>query len=55
MQISLLLEREPFPDILERTLERFLPTLTGDLHRVRWSPKSVSPDPEAQHWFCNRV
>ncbi len=53
MQISLLLEREPFPDILGRTLEGFLPQLTGDLHRVRWSPKSVSPDPEAQHWFCN--
>jgi len=53
MQISLLLKREPFPDILERTLEGFLPQLTGHSHRVRWSPKSARPDPEAQHWFCN--
>ncbi len=53
MQISLLLEREPFPDILERTLEGFLPHITGHSHRVRWTPRSMSPAPEAQQWFCN--
>ena len=53
MQISLLLEREPFPEIIARTLERFLPQLTGRLHRVRWAAKSRSPNSGAQQWFCN--
>lgn len=40
MRISLLLEREPFGEILERTLERFLPSLTGCPHTVTWYPRN---------------
>ena len=36
MRISLLLQREPFGEILCATLERFLPQLTGHTHQVKW-------------------
>lgn len=53
MRISLLREREPFPEILTRTLERFLPQITGKQHRVRWAPIFRSRDAAAQRWLCN--
>ena len=36
MRISLLLQREPFGEIVERTLATFLESWTGQPHEVRW-------------------
>lgn len=53
MRISLLLEREPFPEIFERTLTGFLRDRTGETHEVRWhAGKPASP--KGQVWLCNQ-
>jgi hypothetical protein len=55
MRISLLLQREPFGEILERTLSGFFQSRFGRSHIVRWWPKlsSANPDPNSQIWLCN--
>ena len=55
MRISLLLEREPFDAILVKTLERFLPVVSGREHSVRWRvDSSASREAEGgQTWLCN--
>ena len=57
MRISLLLQREPFGEILERTLANFLQSTTGQAHKVRWYPKNPGARTIAQDgyqpWFCN--
>jgi len=57
MKIQQLLEREPFGDILEATLERFLRDRFGKNYRITWYPHN--PGLRAIHrqgqqaWFCN--
>ena len=54
MRISLLLEREPFGAILVKTLERFLPVVTGREHRVQWCvDPSTCETVGGQTWLCN--
>lgn len=57
MRISLLLEREPFGEILVRTLERFLPNVTGRPHEVTWYPRNPGVRTLVrrgqQPWLCN--
>ena len=55
MRISLLIEREPFGEILEKTLAGFFQSRFGQSHTVRWRPKlsSSDPDPNTQIWLCN--
>lgn len=59
MRISLLLKREPFGEILERTLESFLPNLTGTEHHVQWAERpaalirSTTNGSTHQVWVCN--
>ncbi len=55
MRISLLLQREPFGRILEKTLKVFLDEKFKGTYRVKWS-KTKSFDTESsdsQHWLCN--
>lgn len=40
MRVSLLLEREPFPEILEATLSRYWTATTGRPTRVVWAPQA---------------
>lgn len=59
MKIQQLLQREPFGDIIEKTLSRFLSCRFGRTYQVRWrrlqafnslrSPRSVS----SETWYCN--
>ena len=57
MKIQQLLQREPFGDILEATLDRFLCDCFGESYRVTWYPHN--PGLRAIHrrgqqaWFCN--
>jgi hypothetical protein len=53
MRISLLLEREPFGQILEETLPELLVALTGRRHRVRWLESRGASRPDEQTWLCN--
>ena len=55
MRISLLIEREPFGEILEKTLAGFFQSRFGQSYTVRWRPKlsSLNPDPNTQIWLCN--
>ena len=65
MRISLLLQREPFGEILCRTLERFLAGQDDRKYSVRWHPRrpafsgmfgrpARSSDSESpQRWLCN--
>ena len=55
MRISLLLQREPFGEILCRTLERYLEAQDGVSRTVRWHhrrPAAAEPA-ESQRWLCN--
>ena len=51
MKIEILLEREPFGEILERTLERFLTTETEQKYEVTWLEEL--PDSTSGLWLCN--
>lgn len=57
MRISLLLQREPFGQILEKTLARFWQAQYGQPYRVRWY--AGRPNLQAMHkrgeqpWLCN--
>lgn len=57
MKISLLLAREPFPEIFEETMERHLAEVTGIPCRVRWRQRSrlerVAHQPRPKEWLCN--
>jgi hypothetical protein len=53
MRISLLLEREPFGQILEETLPALIVALTGRRHRVRWLGRAGGRGPDEQTWLCN--
>ncbi len=53
MRISLLLAREPFGTIVERTLENFLPMLTGRPQEVHWRERSAVQAPQAQRFWVN--
>lgn len=55
MKISLLIQREPFGEILEKTLSAFLERRYGKLSLVKWRSNSLSAkqNPENQIWLCN--
>ncbi len=56
MRISLLLEREPFPRILERTLARFWGEQYGREFSVTWQPLTLAGRREStstQSWLVN--
>ena len=53
MRISLLLEREPFGQILAATLAWFWSERYGAPYRVEWVPRTVATIPGAQTWYCN--
>jgi thiamine kinase-like enzyme len=55
MKISTLLEREPFEEIFENTLESFLASWSGQAHVVKWEPKASlnKSSMSQQHWYCN--
>lgn len=57
MRISLLLQREPFGEILCRTLERFLDGPDDGKHSVSWHPRRPLFSRSrggSQRWLCNR-
>ncbi len=53
MKISLLMSREPFDNIFEKTLTSFLNDFTNDSHRVKWYPKKYKNTAAVQKWYCN--
>jgi hypothetical protein len=55
MRISLLLKREPFGKILERTLTRFLKERYGESHKVKWRNGYLKSKlyQKEQIWYCN--
>ena len=54
MRISLLLNREPFPEIIESTLAKFWRHQHGREFRVRWQPDRANSMAEGeQAWICN--
>jgi hypothetical protein len=57
MRISLLLEREPFGKVLEKTFAEFLSERFGRVFGVKWKIGRVWPhlsaDNTAQVWLCN--
>ncbi len=54
MKISLLLERENFKEIFEKTLETFLEDFTGIKHEVNWYSKQHGNFLHlSQKWYCN--
>lgn len=55
MRISLLLQREPFGKILEKTLAVFLQSRFGQSCEVKWRKASflANPDTHKQIWLCN--
>ncbi len=55
MRISLLLQREPFADILEHTLSEFLRERFGNTFTVKWldTIPSDTIGSEEQLWYCN--
>lgn len=53
MRISLLLEREPFAQILERTLADFWSDRYGLDFQVRWNPTTRENTVKASQWWCN--
>lgn len=57
MKISLLLEREDFKKIFEKTLEGFLLDLFKKKHSVSWGNKKYdySQNEKCQIWFCNQL
>ncbi len=55
MRISLLLQREPFGRILEKTLEGFLDEKYKGSYNVKWSNarRFDTAKNDSQHWLCN--
>lgn len=55
MKISLLLEREPFDKIFEKTFSNFLSDYTNYSHNVKWYPKKHNKQytTSGQKWYCN--
>ena len=55
MKISVLLEREPFEKIFEKTFSSFLKSFTGHPHTVKWYTKKYKSKNNAsiQQWYCN--
>ena len=53
VRISLLLAREPFGEILERTLGPFLESFSGRPQKVYWRAGRVRGRVQGQVWLCN--
>jgi hypothetical protein len=53
MRISLLLQREPFGKILEKTLTGFLRSRFDQSYTVKWRKASSLANPNSQIWLCN--
>jgi glycosyltransferase involved in cell wall biosynthesis len=67
LRISLLLQREPFSEIVKDSLESFLPKLTGKTHHVEWVDRPAAlvrrhtfgkqeagtKKEKSQVWVCN--
>ena len=59
MKIQHLLQREPFGEILEKTLSKFLSSRFGGPYRVRWRRRSAfdalrrSRAADFEIWYCN--
>jgi hypothetical protein len=59
VKIQQLLQREPFGDILEKTLSRFLSSRFGGQYQVRWRRRSAfdalrrSRAADFETWYCN--
>jgi hypothetical protein len=55
MKISVLLEREPFDKIFEKTFSSFLKSFTNNPHMVKWHTKKYKSKNNAsiQQWYCN--
>ena len=55
MKISLLIQREPFGEILARTLSDFFQSRFGVPRMVEWweTQSSGNPNSNSQIWFCN--
>lgn len=53
MRISLLLQREPFGEILEKTLGDFLRSRFGQPYEVKWRKASSLANSNSQVWLCN--
>lgn len=57
MRISVLLQREPFGEILERTLARFWSVQYGEIFEVCWEPRSLrnrlNSSNKRQRWYAN--
>lgn len=54
MKISLLMNREPFDKIFEKTLSSFLTDYTNQSHHVKWHPykhKNQNTN-DVQKWYC---
>jgi len=55
MRISILLDREPFGEIFEKTLSGFLESFYGQFYKVTWRKafSFASPNSNSQIWLCN--
>jgi len=53
MRISLLLQREPFDAIFEKTLASFLQSRFQKSYTVKWRKAFSSVNPNSQVWLCN--
>ncbi|MCK4826019.1 hypothetical protein KA005_60285, partial [bacterium] len=53
MRISLLLQREPFGEIFEKTLTGFLQSRFGQSYTVKWRKASSLANPNSLVWLCN--
>ena len=54
MRISLLLQREPFGEILERTLSGFFKSHFDQSVSIKWRPRYASAQTsQGQFWICN--
>lgn len=55
MRISLLIKREPFGDVIAKTLSRFFSEKFDSSYSVEWQPRNWRQNciPGHQIWFCN--
>lgn len=56
MKISLLLQREPFGEIIERTLEDFFHDFLGGEYTIKWDAEKKSvkcEEDKTSQWLCN--
>jgi len=53
MRVSLLLQREAFAEVIEKTLARFLADRFGEKHKVRWHAKPLRVGKGQQVWYGN--